>query len=73
MICPVCRRGYPPDARFCPTDAEELVPYAMFVASQRNRPPEGSPTTKICPDCGHRYDVDVRFCGKDGRELVLVN
>ena len=71
LICPTCRRGFPAGSRQCPTDGDELVPYALFVA--RHRAEEGSTGSRICPVCGSRYARNVAFCGRDGSELVLVN
>jgi hypothetical protein len=72
LICPTCRRGFAPGTRSCPTDGDELVPYALFV--ERHREQEAGPQlAKICPKCGDRYARQVTFCGKDGSELVLVN
>ncbi len=70
LICPTCRRGFPAGSKQCPTDGDELVPYALFVAKKRE---EAAGGTRICPVCGSRYGRDVAFCGRDGSELVLVN
>jgi hypothetical protein len=80
-VCPVCRRGFEPGVKVCPTDKEELVPFA--VAQTKNSPPTLSasrsfgPTSpgkgKICPTCGDRFDGSAAFCGKDGTALVLLN
>jgi hypothetical protein len=72
LICPTCRRGFVAGQKTCPTDGEELVPYALFVARHRAKE-QGEEKTKICPTCGDRYGRQVTFCGKDGSELVLVN
>jgi len=73
LICPACRRGYPADARFCPHDSEQLVPYGQFVESHKKQEVGQGEGTKICPKCGGRYGLAVTFCGKDGAPLVLVN
>jgi hypothetical protein len=67
MICPTCRRGYPPDAIRCETDGTELVKYADFVAKSAA---PSSAETKVCPTCGDRFPATTRFCGKDGATLV---
>jgi hypothetical protein len=67
-VCPVCRRGFEPGVKVCPTDKEELVPYAAMPA-----PPTVSVKGKICPTCGDRFDGSATFCGKDGTALVLLN
>lgn len=72
LICPTCRRGFVAGMKTCPTDGEELVPYALFVARHRAKE-QGEEKAKICPTCGDRYGRQVTFCGKDGSELVLVN
>ncbi len=66
MICPTCRRGYPPDAEFCPHDRATLTPYSIF--SKAGAQTQG--TSKACPVCGERYAANVTFCGKDGSSLV---
>ena len=73
MICPTCRRGYPFDARFCPEDADELVPYGLYGAASATRPPLRLDATKICPECGIRHAAAHLFCGDDGTQLVVVN
>jgi RNA polymerase subunit RPABC4/transcription elongation factor Spt4 len=70
MICPSCRRGYAADVRTCPQDGDDLVPYAMFVARQK----QAAPTSrKVCPKCGTTYDAETTFCGKDGSPLQTLN
>jgi hypothetical protein len=73
LVCPTCRRGFGEGVRVCPTDQDELVPYALFVQRHRAREAGVGEKTKICPKCGDRYALTVTFCGKDGSELVLVN
>ena len=72
-ICPTCRRGFGEGVRVCPTDGDELIPYALFVKQHREQEAGAGERTKICPKCGDRYALTVTFCGKDGSELVLVN
>lgn len=72
-ICPTCRRGFGEGVRVCPTDGDELIPYALFVKQHREQEGGAGERTKICPKCGDRYALTVTFCGKDGSELVLVN
>ncbi len=61
LICPTCRRGYPPDTARCAHDETALVPYREFV-SRADR-------DNVCPVCGERYPAHVKFCGKDGATL----
>lgn len=67
-VCPICRRGFEPGVKVCPTDKEELVPYAAVAATATV-----SSKGKICPTCGGRFDGVAAFCGKDGTALVLLN
>lgn len=69
MICPTCRRGYPPDAEFCPHDRAALVPYTLY----RRAESATDSLPRICPACGERYAQHVTFCGKDGASLSSVN
>ena len=69
MICPTCRRGYPPDAEFCPHDRAALVPYTLY----RRAETATETLPRICPTCGERYGQHVTFCGKDGASLSSVN
>lgn len=62
MICPSCRRGYPPDSTRCSLDGTALVPYAEFASATTAR-------ERTCPRCGERYPGHVTFCGKDGSPL----
>jgi hypothetical protein len=62
MICPTCRRGYPPGATRCSQDATELAPYRTFASAGSG--------TKRCPACARSYGAQVRFCGEDGATLV---
>ena len=73
MICPTCRRGYPFDARFCPEDADELVPYGLYGAASATHPTVRLDASKICPECGIRHAATHLFCGNDGTQLVVVN
>jgi hypothetical protein len=70
-VCPVCRRGFQPGVKVCPTDKEELLPYAA-VAATATVSAQGS-KGKICPTCGDRFEGGASFCGKDGTALVLLN
>jgi hypothetical protein len=67
-VCPVCKRGFEPGVKVCPTDKEELVPFSTVAAL-----PTVSVKGKICPTCGDRFDGSATFCGKDGTALVLLN
>lgn len=66
LICPRCRRGYPPHTTRCPHDDTELMPYREFAAGTR---PGGNARPRVCPMCGQRYAATVKFCGKDGATL----
>ncbi len=61
MICPSCRRGYPPGSTRCPHDETGLVPYGEFATQSAGE--------RICPTCGQRYPGSVTFCGEDGTTL----
>ena len=61
------------DARFCPHDSEELMPYGLYAARARRDAEGAGERTKICPTCGDRYPLTTHFCGKDGSELAVVN
>ncbi|MCZ7683344.1 MAG: hypothetical protein M5U28_32975 [Sandaracinaceae bacterium] len=61
MICPSCRRGYPPGTDRCAADGATLVPYREFASAKGRE--------NVCPACGERYPESVRFCGKDGTTL----
>jgi hypothetical protein len=73
LICPTCRRGFPPSARFGPNDSDELIPYAMFAARAKSASTAEAAKPQICPKCGERYGTSTAFCGKDGSPLVTVN
>ncbi|MGF1469224.1 MAG: hypothetical protein ACFCGT_24120 [Sandaracinaceae bacterium] len=64
LICPTCRRGYPPGTPGCPHDGDRPIPYAEFLAG-------GSRKTagRTCPVCGTVYPPTVAFCGQDGTPL----
>jgi hypothetical protein len=64
MICPACRRGYPPGTARCAHDQTALVPYGDFAAGKG---PGGH--ENVCPTCGEHYPAHVKFCGKDGTTL----
>ncbi len=61
LICPACRRGYPPGTAQCAADGTALVPYSEFKSARGRE--------HVCPTCGERYPETVRFCGKDGSTL----
>lgn len=65
MICPTCRRGYPPGSETCPHDDTALMPYKDFAAGKA-----AGVEGHVCPECGERYPPTVKFCGKDGTTLV---
>jgi hypothetical protein len=61
MVCPSCRREYPPGSTFCPQDANRLIP----LAGHETAPPGG-----ICPTCKRGFNPGVKVCPHDGEELV---
>jgi len=60
LICPTCRRGYPPGTTTCPHDDTALVPYRDFARGVGEN---------VCPTCGKRYPKTTKFCGEDGATL----
>ena len=66
MICPSCRRGYPPGAERCEGDGSPLVPYSEFV----RRAKEAETTSTACPGCGAKVAGGSVFCGTCGRKLT---
>src|SRR5262249_47629409 len=62
MMCPTCRREYPPTSVYCPQDAAKLVPFNGEGAP----PPQGG----ICPVCKRGYDPGVKVCPHDPEELI---
>lgn len=60
LICPTCRRGYPPGTGTCPHDDTALVPYHDFARGEGEN---------VCPTCGKRYPKTTKFCGEDGATL----
>ncbi len=80
--CPRCRRAFEAGVRYCPMDAEELVPLGQWAAThaEPGHPPEHTFADhllagdgKICPVCASKYDLEAGFCGRDASELVTVN
>ncbi len=66
LICPDCRRGYPPGTARCSQDGAALVAYSHFVSGKG---PGGRLRENVCPTCGEKYPPHVKFCGKDGATL----
>lgn len=66
MICPKCRRGYPPGAQRCEGDGTALVSYADFV---RRAKAEAATTSAACPSCGAKVAAGDAFCGSCGRKM----
>ncbi len=62
MVCPACRREYPPASLFCPQDASRLV--AMTGGD------DPSPAGGICPTCQRGFDPAVKVCPFDQEDLV---
>lgn len=65
-ICPVCRRGFPESARFCPHDSATLVEYGEWAQTAGR---DVAPALR-CPRCGRTYPEGNLFCGEDGETLV---
>jgi hypothetical protein len=73
--------------RFCPMDAEELVPLGSWQAMNAEGTAASGPgvhsetfadhlvvgAAKICPVCASKYDLAAGYCGRDASELVTVN
>jgi predicted amidophosphoribosyltransferase len=73
-VCPSCKRSFDQGVRFCPHDASELTPIAVYTATSRAT--RSAPTgiiAKICPQCRRRYDLSASFCARDSTELVVLN
>ena len=70
LICPTCRRGYPPGSVRCAHDDTQLMPYKDFAAGKR---PDGAAAEHACPVCGKRYPSTVKFCGEDGATLEALD
>jgi len=64
LVCPSCRREYPPGIAYCSNDANRLVPLLGHEALLSG--PQGG----ICPTCKRGFDPGVRACPNDGDELV---
>ena len=63
LICPACRRGYPPGTDRCTHDQTALIPYSEFISVAKDE-------SQKCPTCGKRFAANVKFCGEDGSTLV---
>jgi hypothetical protein len=62
MLCPTCREEFPPEAQFCPTDGNRLVPLEMGG--------QVGPAGSVCPICGQGYDPGISTCPKHDEPLV---
>jgi rubrerythrin len=65
LVCPSCRREYPPGSAFCPNDANRLIPLPGHEEMLG-----GGPLGGICPTCKRGFDPGVKTCPHDGEELV---
>jgi predicted amidophosphoribosyltransferase len=72
-VCPRCKRAFDAGVRFCPHDAEELVPVSLWEATNGKPEPPTGVIARICPQCQARYDLSQSFCARDGAELVTIN
>jgi hypothetical protein len=70
LVCPSCRREYPPGSAFCPNDANRLIPLPQGQAGHDDAPLGGGPLGGICPTCKRGFDPGVKTCPHDGDELV---
>jgi hypothetical protein len=61
-FCPTCREEYAPEAQFCPTDGNRLVPI-----QQATHPLSAG---SVCPVCGQGFDPGVTVCPKHDEPLV---
>lgn len=59
--CPTCREEFGPEAEFCPSDGNRLVPHASLGAG-----PGGS----VCPVCGRGFNPGTSTCPEHGEELI---
>jgi len=64
MVCPSCRKEYPPGSTFCPGDANRLIPLAGHEDVLTG------PSGGICPVCKRGYNPGIKVCPHDGEELV---
>jgi hypothetical protein len=64
MVCPSCRREYPPGSTFCPSDANRLIPLAGHEDVLTG------PAGGICPTCKRGFNPGVKVCPYDKEELV---
>jgi hypothetical protein len=64
MVCPSCKREYPPGSTFCPQDANRLI------AVTGNEEALEGPSGGICPTCHRGYNPGIKVCPADGDELL---
>jgi hypothetical protein len=64
MVCPSCRREYPPGSTYCPSDANRLIPLAGHEDVLTG------PAGGICPACKRGFNPGVKVCPYDKDELV---
>lgn len=65
VICPHCRRGFPPGTERCPDDGTPTLTYAEF----RRRSAKADGAHRRCPVCGRTFEAHVQFCVDDGSPL----
>jgi hypothetical protein len=61
-FCPTCREEYAPEAQFCPTDGNRLIP----IQQATNPLSAGS----VCPVCGQGFDPGIAVCPRHDEPLV---
>jgi hypothetical protein len=61
-FCPTCREEYAPEAQFCPTDGNRVIP----IQQTTNPLSAGS----VCPVCGQGYDPGITVCPRHDEPLV---
>jgi hypothetical protein len=64
MVCPSCRKEYPPGSTFCPGDSNRLIPLSGHEDVLTG------PSGGICPACKRGYNPGIKVCPHDGEELV---
>ena len=64
MVCPSCRKEYPPGSTFCPQDANRLIPLSGHEDVLTG------PAGGICPTCKRGFNPGIKSCPFDNDELV---
>lgn len=64
MVCPVCKKEFPPNSLFCPDDGTRLVKASGSSGTMR------LPAGGICPTCGRGFPAEVKVCPEHREPLV---